>query len=277
MAVSSAYSHAAVAQMSSKAKCAIGFAVVLMVLSVIFYPETFGLVEHIPVIYVVGFHHSGTSLLRHILGSHPLALEIAKEHKGNAITLQALRTEARGLDKKFVVVKVPVNNEMTLKNVRGVKDLQDVHFASIKRDRADLIYSLSKRERRNITDAYVKRVNDQIDGVWNTSFLRDVPSITLEKLSWDTQGTLEELCRHLPLPFHTDMLEYWKTPFPYDNQGHKHKTLDTEKSEIDPRSQHGKLRVTEINAPVHPSKHTWLSDNSLSPEQVEILRRYATY
>lgn len=278
MRVSEAYEEASQGWLSRQRKPLLAVVLVLIVLLMVFYPESFGLVSSVPVIYVVGFHHSGTSLLRHILGSHPEALEIAKEHKGNAITLQALRQEARGFGKKFVVVKVPVNNEVTLANVEGVKDLKDVHFAAIRRDRADVVFSLSRRNQVGITPGYVQSVNNQIDGVWKGSFLSDVPTITLEDLSSDTRGTLEKLCHYLPMPFHEDMLDYWKTPFQYDNTGRKYKasTLRRDK-DLDPNTQHNRIRVSEINKPVQPSQHKWLTDRNVTAEERELLRAVATY
>lgn len=236
-------------------------------------------VPTIPIIFVVGFHHSGTSLLRHMLGSHPDAFEVAREQKATALHLQEARVAAQAEGKKYVVMKRPVNDAKSREAMDKWEHAPGVYFVTISRDRADVIYSLSKRSRREVDEVYASNMHNNIEHTFD-GFMKDSPAVTLEALSSETERTLRTLCDQLPMPFHEDMLDYWKTPFPYDNNGKKTTVRDVDpadSSSFDAHKDHAKLRVAEINKPVHPSSHTWLTDAGVTAESREILSRYATY
>lgn len=235
-------------------------------------------VPTIPIIFVVGFHHSGTSLLRHMLGSHPDAFEVAREQKATALHLQEARVAAQEHGKKYVVMKRPVNDAKSREAMEQWEHANGVFFVTISRDRADVIYSLSKRSRRTVDEEYAGNMNGNIERTFD-GFMQDSPAVTLEALSSDTERTLQALCDQLPMPYHKDMLDYWKTPFPYDNNGKKTtvRDIDPADSSFDAHKDHAQLRVSEINKPVHPSSHAWLKDAGVSAESREILSRYSTY
>lgn len=259
-------------------KCVVVAVLVMLIVVAVFHVGDFWVADDLPVICVVGYHHSGTSLLRHMLGSHPDAEEVAEEQMPAVYLLNDARARAKANGKSFVVIKKPVN-DMSKKSqfLTHLSLSSNVHVVKIQRDRADVIYSISKRSiHLNITEQHMEKISGTIDEIYG-DFMPKSPSITLEDLSSNTRGTLQRVCAQLPISFHPSMLDYWKTPFLFDNRGKQAEAVPADLAQLDAREDHDKLRVAEINQPVHPAEHTWLADASLSPEQKDLLRRYASY
>jgi len=180
-------------------------------------------------IFVTGVHHSGTTLLRHIIGTHSRVSEVAEEmwpsteYINSALYYGGTCNNLEAGEDCFVVVKNPFNNERKLGRIKEVlKDashLKRVDVVAIVRDPVDVAWSVEKRRGGGIlgrlresweTPLFMGRSLKQLTS--HTHFVR------YEDLVDHLPTEIQRLCKDLSLPYEEGMLEYYKTPMEVTNQ-----------------------------------------------------------
>ncbi|GAG65278.1 unnamed protein product, partial [marine sediment metagenome] len=114
-------------------------------------------------ILVTGFHHSGTSILRKIIGNHKDIADLWFEVSKNQIVNIKY-------PEKFVVMKAPNLNRFILAACRNLKNLKII---SILRDPRDCLVSLEQRYSGRYPFATLKK--DWIECVKNSLEIRSWP------------------------------------------------------------------------------------------------------
>ncbi len=208
-------------------------------------------------IMVIGFHHSGTTLLRHMLGSHPQAHEIAAEVFPTPSELRVLRTQAADAGRQMLILKAPVNNLEDL--VKASRMQQDLHvtFIYIRRNLPDVIFSIAKR-----LSCPVHELESEV-AAWNAvesaEFTRTSKRIgavvQLEELACNPGHVVRELSVALGIEFHPSMVSR-----PVDvllsNQGKE------------PVTDHDRLRTRQVNGPIQPYQmHPWEKEDSETSDE----------
>ena len=82
---------------------------------------------------VIGFHHCGTSLLRHMLGSHPAAHEHIPEIIPSPAELRALRLTAAAQGKTWLIIKHPLNSLAHVARAAALQGAPALRFVWIRR------------------------------------------------------------------------------------------------------------------------------------------------
>lgn len=210
-------------------------------------------------IVVIGFHHSGTSVLRHIIGSHPQAHEHVPEIIPTPAQLRGLRNQAVAAGRSFLVIKHPVNNLEDLKRAACLQRDENVRFVHIRRNLPDVINSLAKRFRCQGCDLQAeveawRAVEHAIDQeelfACSITGASSPVVLHLEELACRPEQVVRELCIKLGLEFDMSMLDR-PEDIVVSNQG------------VQPVTEHDKLRIAQINGPLQPYNwHPWDEESS---------------
>ena len=227
----------------------------------------------IPCVCVTGFHHTGTTLLRHMLGSHPDAYELPAEIAPTHAKLRRLRKEAEDRGAKVVIIKQPALNARIVRSLEKIcREDPDFHIVKIRRNLPDTIYSLSLRFHQALQSKFT---TDQIAAYHEVySALSAHPEVMLERLSAEPEHTLRTLCASLNtghchgdcdraatsgsstvLPFNETMLLYYQNELRVDNRGRRTEIMSLEQSQEE--ENHDARRVRQINSTLHYELHPW--------------------
>eukprot|EP01045_Picozoa_sp_COSAG04_P005608 COSAG04_NODE_263_length_18621_cov_10.926790_5_plen_1200_part_00 len=199
----------------------------------------------IQTIMVVGFHHSGTSLLRHLLGSHEQAHEHVAEIIPTPAQLRSLRSKAAAAGKRWLVIKSPINTLGDVERVACLQADEAIDFVAIRRNLADVIFSLAQRF--GCAAASLESEVQAYRDVNRSAFMsgpRIAATVDLEELTRDPQATIEGVCDGLGLSYSPAMLAR-PSPLTFNNQGQE------------PKSDHDRLRMQQVNGPIVATKHKW--------------------
>eukprot|EP01043_Picozoa_sp_COSAG02_P016471 COSAG02_NODE_726_length_18005_cov_69.224897_1_plen_1352_part_00 len=203
-----------------------------------------GSASGIDVVMVVGFHHSGTSLLRHIIGSHPQAHEHVPEIFPTPAQLRILRNQTAAAGKSTLVIKHPVNNTADLKHVAWLQEANTVKLVYIRRNLPDVIFSLARRHGCEPSELESEvaawRDVDTSDVACHSPSVRAV--VQLEDLLQDHMVVLGQVCAGLGLQFDEAMV---KRP----------QRIVTSNQGTAPCTDHDRRRMAQVNAPLQ--KYDW--------------------
>ena len=206
---------------------------------------------------VIGFHHSGTSLLRHIIGSHPQAHEHVPEIFPTPAQLRFLRNQTAAAGKSILVVKHPVNSMADLEHVARLQEADAVKFVYIRRNLPDVIFSLARRYGCEPSELKSEVVAWQ--DVDSSEVTRHSPSVRavvqLEKLLQDHKVVLGQICADLGLQFDEAMVT-------------RPQQVVTSNQGVQPRTDHDSRRMAQVNAPLQQYDwHPWQREGASTASQ----------
>ena len=239
----------------------------------------------IPCVCVTGFHHTGTTLLRHMLGSHPNAYELPAEISPTHAKLRRLRKEAEDRGATVVVIKQPCLNLRILRSLeKFCREDPDFHIVKIRRNLPDTIYSLSLRFHQPLQSKFTMGEIAAYREVYASDFMASLPEVTLERLSAEPEHTLRAVCaslntgqchsdcgqreRHrdrdreaVVLAYDGAMLLYHLNELRVDNRGRRTEIMPSVQQQSQKQSQeeegHDARRVRQINSRLHYELHPW--------------------
>ena len=215
----------------------------------------------IQTIMVLGFHHSGTSLFRHVLGSHEQAHEHVAEIIPTPAQLRSLRSQAAAAGKRWLVIKSPINTLGDVERVACLQADEAIDFVAIRRNLADVIFSLAQRF--GCAAASLESEVQAYRDVNRSAFMsgpRIAATIELEELTRDPQATIEGVCDALGLSYSPAMLAR-PSPVTLNNQGQE------------PKSDHDRLRMQQVNGPIVAAKRKWEEAGVATEADASFLRK----
>eukprot|EP01043_Picozoa_sp_COSAG02_P055012 COSAG02_NODE_6316_length_3655_cov_2.787120_2_plen_666_part_00 len=248
---------------------------------------------------VTGFHHTGTTLLRHMLGSHPDAYEMPAEIAPTIAKLRRLRKEAEDRGAKVIIIKQPCLNMRVVRSLEKVcREDPNFHVVKIRRNLPDTMYSISLRFHQPLQSKFTTAEMDAYREVYSSDFMKGLPEVMLERLSAEPEHTLRALCAslntgqcrgacdhgtmqcatsHAPVVLAYDgaMLLYYQNELRVDNRGRRIEIISSGQQQSQKQSQeeepHDARRVRQINSNLHYELHPWrekLRGAPPSPDQV---------
>ena len=200
-------------------------------------------------IFIVGFPHSGSSILTAILSMLKNVYTFKGEstifYYKNYKSLEKLEQETFKNNKKRFLEKTP-------KHLYFIDDILSFYpkakiLISI-RNGFDVINSFLKRE-KNFVIAYQRYITDGFEILkWKKKNLENIKIVKYEDLIENTIQHLKNICEFIEEPYQQNLLEYYKKPkLWYDKEIKKPNDI----------SDNPKLRNWQINQPLFDGRNRW--------------------
>lgn len=224
------------------------------------------------VIFILGCGHSGTTLLRKIIGNHKNILEINYEsyifYTKEIIKFDEWNNDRKLYNKKWICEKTPKH---IYKIDMIYEYINDPKIIIIIRNGLDVITSLLQRY-GNVNIALNRYINDNYQWLLHKN-KEKFHIIKYENLILNTEIELQKICHYLNEDYDYNMINYVKNPFELDTDFFKH--IYNNESSL-PVSSSSSLPESSKSLSL-PETSSLPSSSSLSlicDEKHEILRSY---
>lgn len=207
--------------------------------------------------FISGCGHTGTTLLTTMLSAHTQIYTPSMEtwsyvYKEYAWILPTLVKEAERRKENIFLEKTPKH----IYHVDKIKKDYDSKFIFCIRNGYDVIASLEKRY-QDFDKAYDRYIKDTQETIKHES---KGHIVKYEHLIKDPGKILQEICRHLQIPYEKRMLDYHKMDLP------------TWTDVID--DPHATMRFQQIKKPIYKPRHKRNKEKCRSPEFDEIMKHF---
>jgi protein O-GlcNAc transferase len=225
--------------------------------------------EDLPMIFLCGCPHSGTSLLTAMVGAHPAVYSIPVEtavfskEKPEAEIREVFAKyvpEAKAKGASYICEKTPNH----LKRIGAMHEMfPDAPIVVIVRDARDV--SASLRERDGDLEYGAKRwiSFNRIAQQAQKSGSPPIHVLRYEDLVADPQAELQKMCDYIGIPFDPAMLEYYKDEREWN---HAKGRAETDGKWGD---NHRNLRNWQVHQPVMDRREKWRE--KLNAEEVALV------